>query len=252
MADTELLQQRRPEHRWPWLVSGVLYVAAGAAAWWATQLSWAACTGANTLWSSILVSHLDTVEWSEACYIQMDSGGILQSPDAPAATAAAVSALFVAAAWLVLVVALRWTLHTRVLAAGLGLATLSLGLALPAPSLASTAAFRDGLMLGIDIVALLALIAVIVRWRHEQRTLLRVAVAWSAAASFGAVSMILDYLAMVALSDADWDTPPGSGYLPALWMATSGAIMIALTLVRAPDLVPASAPEQVEQVDAVA
>lgn len=191
MGDVDLLQQRRPEHRWPWLVSGVLYLAAGTAAWWATQLSWAACAGAKTLWSSILVSHLHTVEWSDACYTQMDSGGILQSPDAPAATAA-------------------------------------------------------------GVCALLALVAVIARWRHDVRTLVTLAVAWFAASSFGMVSIILDYLAMATLSGADWDTPPGSGYLPALWMAAAGAIMIALTFVRTPDLLSPAAPEQIEQVDAVA
>lgn len=241
---------RPADRRWPWVVSGVLLVVAGAAAWRATLVSWSSCAGATSLASSILASYLEAIEWSDACYVQMDGGGFLHWPDPGAADAAATSMVVTAAAWLVLVAGVRWSLLARLLAAGAGSVTLVLGVVTWTADRAGSEALRGDLMLAVDVTALAAFAAVVVTWRCDHYAFGRAAVAWLAAASFGAGHMLLEYLAMVTVSAANWDTPPGTGYLSAWFLAASGVAIIVLTLLRSGSAAPA--PQQVEQVDAVA
>lgn len=240
------------ERRWPWLISGVIFVGAGAAAWWSTYLSWKVCSGSQGLWQSVFASYDPSSPWSDACYVQMDSGGILPWPDPVAAPWSAMAAILTGAAWLMLVLGLRWSARMRLLAVSLGLVTLAAGVLLATTDVAADGSPYGALTLVIDLAAVVALAPVIEARKGGGLLVARAAIAWFAAASFGAVRSILDYIAMITMSTANWDTPPGTGYLTAWGLAASGLSLIGLTLVGRRASSPATATEQVEQVDPVA
>ena len=173
-------------------------------------------------------------DFSDACLRRMDGGLPFPYPPEPAEQASWAAELGVAAmvaaalAWLVLVVGLRWSPRAAVVAALPGLALLGVA-ALAA--LASRDATRSPdaelplwLWVIIDVTAIIALVAV--GDRHDVRRL--ALVLWGTTV-FGLVQSAAAYLFMTGVvSDANWDVPPGTGYLTAAALLVSGVVTLAL------------------------
>lgn len=208
-------------------MSGALFVGAGAAAWWSTTLLWMSCAGARTVFGSIVAAYV--IEWSEACYQQMDGGGTLHWPDPVAASATATSVTLTGVAWLVLVVGLRWRLPVRLMAGGLGLLTLALGSSGLLPSPVPGVMLGEDAMYAVDVAALPAFVGIVWVYKSDRFAFARAAIALAAATTYGVVRGLLDYCAMVVISPANWDTPPGTGYLSAWFLVASGLSIIVLT-----------------------
>jgi hypothetical protein len=132
-----------------------------------------------------------------------------------------VAMVLLGVAWLALVLGLRWQLRTKAVAAVLGLATLAL---------------KDGsiplvLLLNSELAAVVALVAILA-WQPEvrgRRVLRLVVVLWGVTA-FGAIHTIVEYVVMINFSDANWDAPPGTGYLTVATITISAILTVIMTL----------------------
>jgi hypothetical protein len=161
----------------------------------------------------------DSGKFSDLCLRRMDGD---QGPWESELQVVAMVLLGVA--WLALVLGLRWQLRTKAVAAVLGLAMLAL---------------RPGsipmmLVLNSELAAVVALVAILA-WQPEvrgRRVLRLVVVLWGITA-FGAIHTIVEYVVMIKFSDANWDSPPGFGYLTVATITIS-AILTAIMTLRTP------------------
>ena len=168
-----------------------------------------------------------------ACEARMDGD---MSGQAPWTSELHVLAMaLVGLAWLTLVVALRWQLKTKAVAAVPGLATVAVALAV-----AATIGAERGedhpllkmLSVAVEWSALLAL-AMIWAWQPEVRTrrrFLRIAVALWGTTAFGVFHLMLEYMIMIGFSERDWDDPPGTGYLTVATITISAILLVIMTL----------------------
>jgi hypothetical protein len=94
--------------------------------------------------------------------------------------------------------------------------------------------FHMLLLLSIELSAAVALVA-ISAWQRDVdgRRFLRLLVVLWGTTAFGAIHMIVEYVAMTTFSERDWDTPPGTGYLT-LATITISAMLTAIMTLRAP------------------
>ncbi|MBK8460968.1 MAG: hypothetical protein WAS07_00505 [Micropruina sp.] len=127
----------------------------------------------------------------------------------------AAAAILLAAAWLVLWPALQVSKTVTLIAALPGL--LGIALVIDAVALSfGTAAVDDligrALVVLIELSVLLALLALGAAG-VEGLLLARYAIVALAATSAGLVHQIAEYVVAIAVSDANWDAPPGSGYV---------------------------------------
>ena len=218
--------------RWPWLLGSALLLAAGAAAAWSTYLYWLPCEG-SMLSGSVLRDYAYGQDFSDACLRRMDSGTPfpfpITGPEAtPGSPELAVAAMVLGGlAWAVIVLGSRLPRPITVPALLPSLATI-----IVATLTAAHASWLFAII--IDLAAFIALVALL-DGRPELRAVdrLRIVVALWGAAAFGAVLSMLEYLIMVMLSDANWDVPPGTGYLLAAVPAVAGVLTLVLTLVSA-------------------
>lgn len=136
--------------------------------------------------------------------------------------------------WLALVLGLRWQLRTKAVAAVLVLATLAL---IPIMLLLNSelAAIPVMLLLNSEVAAVVALVVISV-WQPEVRGrgVLRLAVVLWGITAFGAIHTIVEYVVMTTFSDADWDAPPGTGYLTVATITISAILTVIVTL-RTPE-----------------
>jgi hypothetical protein len=206
------------EQRWPWLLTAGLMLAAAVAAAWSTYLHWLPCRG-SMLRGSIIHGYgydYNGGKFSDLCLRRMDGD---QGPWESELNVVAMVLLGVA--WLALVLGLRWQPRTKAVAAVLGLATLAL---------------RDGsiplmLLLNSELAAVVALVAILA-WQpavRGRRVLRLVVVLWGATA-FGAIHTIVEYVVMINFSDANWDAPPGTGYLTVATITISAILTVIMTL----------------------
>jgi hypothetical protein len=224
--------------RWPWLLTAVLMFASAAAAIWSTYLHWLPCRG-SMLNDSILSG--SAADFSDACLRRMDAG--LPSPStfdaddrAPWASELGVAATVLAAlAWLTLVFGLRWSLRTKAVAALPSLAAFVVavvcGVALVGATSYPDEFFLVRLRVAIDAYALLALIMILI-WQPEvrgRRSLRLLLVLWGTTA-FGWVHANAEWIAMGFFSAANWDVPPGTGYLIGATLILSGLLTMLITL----------------------
>jgi hypothetical protein len=135
-------------------------------------------------------------------------------------------------AWLTLVFGLRWKRWTKRVAALPGLATLALA---GASAIGDAVFGQDGeilwmLLVSIDLSALVASLAILA-WEPDVRvrSFLRLVVVllWGTTA-FGASHGTTEYVVMTSFSDANWDSPPGTGYLTVAVMTISAILTAAL------------------------
>jgi hypothetical protein len=124
-------------------------------------------------------------------------------------------------AWLALVLGLRWQLKTKAVAAVLGLAMLALR-----PS-----SIPMMLLLNSELAGVVALV-VISAWQPEVRGRgdLRLAVVLWRTTAFGAIHTIVEYVIMTNFSEANWDSPPGTGYLTVATITISAILTVIMTL----------------------
>jgi hypothetical protein len=234
------------EQRWPWLLAAGLMLTSAVAAAWSTYLYWLPCRG-SMLDGTLIHPYTDDGRSYEefekldpavkarlfACDARMD-GDI--SGQAPWTSELLVLAMALAGlAWLTLVLALRWQLKTKAVAAVPGLATVVMALAV-----AATIGAEGGedhplltmLLVAVEWSALLAL-AMIWVWQPEVRTrrrFLRIVVALWGTTAFGMFHQMLAYMIMVGFSERDWDEPPGTGYLTVAVITISAILIVIMTL----------------------
>lgn len=213
------------EQRWPWLLTAGLMLASAVAAGWSTYLHWLPCRGSMLLGSIIQGDDHDGGKFSDLCLRRMDGD---QGPWESELNVVAMVLLGVA--WLALVLGLRWQLRTKAVAAVLVLATLAL---IPIMQLLNSelAAIPVMLLLNSEVAAVVALVVISV-WQPEVRGrgVLRLAVVLWGITAFGAIHTIVEYVVMTTFSDADWDAPPGTGYLTVATITISAVLTVIMTL----------------------
>jgi hypothetical protein len=234
------------EQRWPWLLAAGMMLTSAVAAAWSTYLYWLPCRGSMLDGTIINPTVGDGPSYEEyekldpaikaamrACDARMD-GDI--SGQAPWTSELYVLAIALAGlAWLTLVLALRWQLRTKAVAAIPGLATVGMALAVAATIGAERGEDHPLLtMLSVagEWSALLAL-AMIWGCQPEVRTrrrFPRLVVALWGITAFGIFHQMLEYMIMVSFSSRDWDDPPGTGYLTVAAITISAILLVVMTL----------------------
>jgi hypothetical protein len=201
-------------------------LASAVAAGWSTYLYWLPCRG-SMLSGSIIYRYYDHVgpAFSDACLRRMDGDqGPWESALYVLATALA------GLAWLTLVHGLRRRPGTMAVAALPGLATLVLAGAM---SIAEVTAEVFILLLSvtIELAAAVAFLTIPV-WHPDLdlRRLLRLVVVLWGTTAFGGIHTIAEFIVMVNFTEADWDTPPGFGYLTVATLTISAILTVIMTL----------------------
>jgi hypothetical protein len=215
-------------------------LAAAAAAAWSTYLHWLPCRG-SMLRGSVVHGYeydYDGGKFSDLCLRRMDGD---QGPWESELQVVAMVLLGVA--WLALVLGLRWQVKTKAVAGLPGLATLLV---------AGDVAIGNGgddsfplmLMLSIELCAVVALVA-FSAWQPEPdgRHIRRLVVVLWGTTAFGAIHLIVEYVIMINFSDANWDDPPGTGYLTVA-VITISAILTAIMTLRTPQMSADDMPRQ--------
>lgn len=250
----------RSDRRWVWLLSAGLLTAAGVFALVATTLWWAPCR--SSMLVGTVLEPAGAPEFSDRCLVRMDAG----TPyPLPVATDGAPPALYGSVAAAILLAALAWSVALVATSmprparwAGLALAA-SLA-ALGVAGLRPVSREVDPSIVGataswlIDIVTVVWLACVCrgpVSW--SPRTTIRLMLLLGGASAFGTLRGTVDYGVMITWSQANWDVPPGTGYVPAVVLILCGVGVAVVTArgARAERSAP-TAEEQVEQVGPVA
>lgn len=226
--------------RWPWLLSGGLLLASGTVAWIVTALWWLPCRGA--MLAGTILEATDTTEFSQQCLVRMDSGTpfpLIVAVDGAAPGMYELSALTIgiaALAWLVVVIATPMSIWSRLFGVALTVSLVVLAWAglQPADRNGPESAIGGYAWELVDLAGLGFVIAYAFsrRWRHAPRSTIRLAAAFIGVTGFGLTRTIVDYIVMGAWSQANWDTPPGSGYLIAGSLLACGLVIIVLTVGR--------------------
>ena len=224
--------------RWPWLASAGLLLASAVAAAWSVYLHWLPCRG-TMLNGSILLGFTYPREFGDACLRRMDTGLPFPYPPEPGEQTAWASELGVAAtvltglAWLVLVVGSAWEIRTKAIAVLPGLLTLGLA-GHAAVAVGRTERSVDGpmaLWVLMELLTVVAVAAVLLRepgarWWSIAALLV---VAWGSTA-MGGLHQVGDYVGTATFSDANWDLPPGTGYLTAAGLLVAGGLTLAYAI----------------------
>jgi len=206
-------------------------LAAAATTGLSTYMHWLPCRGSMLRGSIVHGYDYDGGKFSDLCLRRMDGD---QGPWESELNVAAM--VLLGLAWLALVLGLRWKPRTKVVAALPGLATLAFAAALP---IAEATAHPDSpvlmvLVLAIEGSVLIPLIA-IPAWQPDVqgRHLLRLLVVLWGTTAYGFVHGMAEYAIMIRFSDANWDCPPGTGYLTVAAITISAIVTTIMTL-RAP------------------
>jgi hypothetical protein len=229
---------RVSNRRWPWWVASACLLGAGIAAGAATYQYWRPCEG-SLLVGTILQPFSPQKDFSDACLRRMDGGTPFPMPEVAERAFGVVELVVVATvlaalAWLILVLGLRWSWKTKVVAVVPGLATGVLAATtgpaiVDAGGLPSESVFWLG-MAG-DLTAVVALMA-IWAWEPDVRGVgfARVVIVLWGTTSLGFSHMAADFLIMATLSVANWDVPPGTGWLTVAGLTASAVVTAVLTL----------------------
>lgn len=201
-----------------WLVAAALTAGGAALAAAAVTLYWRPCAG-SMLAGSILNDYQIGPGFTEECLVAMDQAPIFPLPEPGAGwtlvgSLGALAAVLLAAAWLVLLPAPRLPRNVRsvaVLPGVLGLALVVETVVVAFIPAAGVDLLRMGLMTLSAFSVPMALLA-LEDARVPRALVLRAAIVALAATAPGMFYHLADYLVAIALSDADWDTPPGAGY----------------------------------------
>jgi len=222
------------DQRWPWLVTAGLMLAAAAATGRSSYLYWLPCRG-SMLRGSVINYYVEVVrEFSPACEQAMDGDIALVVPWTSGLNLVAMALL--GAAWLTLVVGLRWRWRTRAVAALPGLATLAVAVA-GAAVIGDPKPFEYtpplmGLITFLELLALVALVWILV-WQPEARGRHigpRLVVVLSGTTAFGFVHVISEYFTMLSFGGGNGDMPIGYGYLIFATITITAILTVIMTL----------------------
>lgn len=226
------------------MITAVAMLAAAAATAWSTYLHWLPCRG-TLLNGSFLRGYAYGPDFSDGCLRRMDTGLPFPSPPEPAEQAPWASELGVVAmtlvgvAWIGLVLGMRWSRRTTVVAVLPGLATWALAAVAAVASVDAGRSPDDGpsrwLWLAPEAGALVALWA-IWSWQTELRGrgFSRLLVAVWGTTAFGLFHEEAEYTVMIASSDANWDTPPLTGFLTVTVLAVAAVGIAVMTFRSSP------------------
>lgn len=215
--------------RWPWWAAWGLLVASSAATTASLVLHWGVCRG-SMLQGTVVRGYVVDDGLSDACLRRMDGGVPFPYPPEPAEQVAGAAELgslamaLAALAWAVLVAGLvprRWPAAVALLPSAVTLVLAAQALVAARTPDRDPEAYPSGwLLLLVEVGAFIALMAV---WRTTPtRVVPLVIVLWGSTA-FGFIHLLLDYLGMLMISEADWDTPPGTGAGTALLLLVAAA-----------------------------
>lgn len=216
-----------------WLIAAALLGVGAAVEAAAVTLYWTPCAG-QLIYGGIAGVEGDSSDFSPACFIAMDQAVPFALPQPGegwtlVGALAALAGLLLAAAWLVVAWIPTATWKARVLLASPGLlAAATVGCSVV---LAVTPAANVGVL---GVLALATEGAVLVAWLTlgaigvEGWLFFRYAVVALAATSTGMVHQFTELLLATAMSEADWDAPPGTGYLTVWFCLVAALLTVAL------------------------
>lgn len=224
-----------------WVVASFLLLLGAAFGAAAVRQHWLPCRG-SMLSGSVLHGYAYGPDFSDACLVAMDAGFSLVWPDGQDPWRAenvlgVTSALLLALTWTVVLLTSRWSRTTRLLAVVPALLTGVAAL--------TTFVLRGGdavetaygwLLIAVNATAVVAFVAVGVREEPGRRTMAQVALVLGASTAAGFFPSMADYILMASASDANWDSPPGSGYPTVVAVALLALVTLALTLLPRPPL----------------
>jgi hypothetical protein len=224
------------ERRWRWLAAAGLLLASAVAAGHSVYLYWLPCRG-SMLSGSVLLGYAYGPDFSDACLRRMDTGMPFPYPGETAEQVAGASSLGVVAmvlaglAWLVLVWGSGGAVRTEAVVALPGL--LTVGLAGHAVLAAESFAYGAVLMVLWILVEIAAFVAVVVLLAQpsgrDGPPFPLLAAAWGSTA-FGGFHQIADFSVMTIFSDANWDVPPGAGFLTTAVLALCAFVTLAYAI----------------------
>lgn len=246
--------------RWTWLVSAGLLIASGVMAWSATSMWWRPC--ASALLVGTMQEPTGSAGFDDACLVRMDSGTPFPLPTAvetvPTSLYGLVAGaiLLAAFAWLVAVLTTSMPRSARVAGLALVASLAALGVAglHPVPREADPSVVGSAAFWLIDVLTVVWLACFSRGPVHRSpRTTVRLMLLLGGVTAFSALRGIFDYAVMATWSQANWDVPPGTGFVPALVLILCGVGIAVLTLrgARSERSAPA-APQQVQQVGPIA
>jgi hypothetical protein len=220
-----------------------LMLAAAAATVWSTYLHWLPCRG-TMLSATMLHGYAYGPDFSDTCLRRMDTGPPFRHLPKPAETTPGASELGLVAtalaglAWLTLVLGLEWSLKTKAVAALPGVATLvvaGVGSAALGDAGRGMDDYLSGwLWLAIDGAAVISAVLILgCQTEVGGRGQLRLMLALWGATAFGFVHGYAEYMVMGIFSDANWDFPPGTGYLTAAVLILSSILTLVMMPIRA-------------------
>ena len=200
-----------------WGFACILLLLAAVTGAGAVREHWLTCRG-SMLSGNVLRGYTYGADFSDACLLAMDNGFSFAWPDGkdPGRAEAVFGIAFcllLALAWSVVVWTSAWSRSTKLVAGSPALLTAAAGLVTAlGPSGDAVSSAYSWLLMLIDVAAVVAFFVVAVRERPDHNTRWRVALALLASTAVGFVPMMADYAFMTSISDANWDTPPGTGY----------------------------------------
>lgn len=203
------------------LFSGTL-LAAALACGVATWLEWLPCRG-SMLSGSVLLGYQYPTDFTDACLARMDGSDAVPLA-AGALEARALSALLLALGWLLYAARLRLS---AILRAVVLLPVIPVGWYAAQTWLARETGSTPEATTVIVLTELTAFVASVVIGQKvsiedgRRPALLGV---WAVSA-YGLLHQIGDYLLMMMWSDANWDSPPGTGYPTVALIAVSGVLV---------------------------
>ena len=202
-----------------WLLSAALIAAGAALEAAAVTLYWRPCAG-TMLNGSIAIGYRYDSEFTAECLEAMDRAPLFMLPLPGSGWTligllAAAAGILLAASWLVLLPALRLPKLVSLAAALPGLLAIALVVNAVVLSL-GPAVVDDGLGRALEVlseVSMLLAVVIIGAAGVAGTLLFRAVIVALVATSTGLFHQITEYIAATVLSDANWDVPPGSGYL---------------------------------------
>ncbi|MFT3875383.1 MAG: hypothetical protein QM708_02990 [Propioniciclava sp.] len=218
------------ERRWPWLLSAALLFASGLAAGSATYLWWLPCAGQMMPGAA---------GFTDACLVRMDAGlpyplAHAVEPFVPATyILASASMVLAAAAWLIAALAAaQWSGSSQLAGVAFGAALIWLAWVSlhPAPREGSDGPLEQLTLGAVDVTALAALAFLWSGWPGERRSGPRLLIVLAAVTAFSFLRIGMDYAVMSAWNSANWDAPPGTGYLSAAGLVVASVAVAVLTL----------------------
>lgn len=226
-------------NRKSWVIAAALIAAGAVADGAAVLLSWQPCLG-SMFSGSIFNGYRYDVPFSPECGVAMNAGSpfpLLTFGDGLTliGTLGTIAALLLAASWLVVVSALpvKWGFKVAAVLPSVFAIAAVAAVAAPPYQVGPELSVAGALGALVEVSAVFALMAL---YGAGVRGVLfaRAVVVLVAATAVGFAHQVVEYYAMIALSDANWDTPPGTGLLTVAFAILAAVVTVILASRPAP------------------